>query len=170
MAKPADHPEFFRFPAPEGRSRESTIRLDAEGHFFHDDAPVEHPKLAEAMHTWITRHPDDGRYILSNGYDWTYFTVEDAPFYVRSLRATEEGVMLVLSDGTEEVWNPTATETGRGGALCTTVKAHAKGGPFSARFTRHAQASLAPWLTEVNGAPAAKIGERVIPIGMMDKT
>ena len=22
--KPSDHPEFFRFPAPEGRSREST--------------------------------------------------------------------------------------------------------------------------------------------------
>ena len=40
---------------------------------------VEHPGLAAAMHTWVTRHPDDGRYILSNGYDWTYFTVDDAP-------------------------------------------------------------------------------------------
>ena len=36
--KPGDHPEFFRFPAPEGRSRESTIRLDAEGTFHHDEA------------------------------------------------------------------------------------------------------------------------------------
>ena len=67
MAKPGDHPEFFRFPAPEGRSRESTIRLDGEGRFFHDDEPVAHPKLAAALHTWIARHPDDGRYILTAG-------------------------------------------------------------------------------------------------------
>ena len=59
--KPGEHPEFFRFPAPEGRSRESTIRLDGEGRFFHDEALVEHPKLRDALHTWIARHPEDGR-------------------------------------------------------------------------------------------------------------
>ena len=41
--RPADHPEFFRLPAPEGRSRESTIVLDAEGRFHHDGELVEHP-------------------------------------------------------------------------------------------------------------------------------
>ena len=69
-------------PAPEGRSRESTIRLDADGRFFHEGERVEHPGLEAAMHTWIARHPDDGRYILTNGYDWTYFTVDDVPFFV----------------------------------------------------------------------------------------
>src|SRR5215831_11787750 len=101
MAKPGDHPEFFRFPAPEGRSRESTLRLDREGRFFHDEAPVEHPKLAQALHTWISRHPDDGRFILTNGYDWTYFTVDDVPFFVRSLRDDAGEAVLTLSDGTE---------------------------------------------------------------------
>src|SRR5271169_6603400 len=104
--KPGDHPEFFRFPAPEGASRESTIRLDADGRFFHDGAPVEHPGLAAAMHTWIRRHPDDGRYILSNGYDWTYFTVDDAPFLVRRLERDGARVWLNLSDGTREEWDP----------------------------------------------------------------
>ena len=98
FVRPSEHPEFFRLPAPEGRSRESTIRLDAEGHFFHDGAPVEHAKLADAMHTWIARHPDDGRYILSNGYDWSYFTVEDAPFVVRSVQP----VLLELDREVEE--------------------------------------------------------------------
>src|SRR5580704_9868593 len=84
--KPGDHPDFFRFPAPEGRSRESSIRLDANGHFWHDGAPVEHLGLADALHGWISRHPDDGRYILTNGYDWTYFSVDDAPYFVRALR------------------------------------------------------------------------------------
>ena len=163
--KPGDHPEFFRFPAPEGRSRESTIRLDAEGHFLHDGEPVEHPKLAAAMHGWISRHPDDGRYILTNGYDWTYFTVDDAPYVVRALRIAGDDVILLLSDGAEEAWDPSATHVGESGALYTKVKRDIKGGPFAAKFTRHAQASLAPVLVDDGGAPAARLHGRVVRIG-----
>src|SRR5262249_46125768 len=126
--KPGDHPEFFRFPAPEGRSRESTLRLDAEGRFLHDDVPVEHPKLAPALHTWIARHPDDGRFILTNGYDWTYFTVDDVPFFVRSVKRVadldpsakqdeEPEAILVLSDGTEEPLDPSTLRLGPRGDL-----------------------------------------------------
>src|SRR5438105_3257922 len=148
MAKPGDHPEFFRFPAPEGRSRESTIRLDGEGRFWHEGLLVEHRKLASAMHTWIARHPDDGRYILTNGYDWTYFIVDDAPYTVRSLRIVDDAPILVLSDGTEEPWDPTKSRIGKDSALYTQVKASARGGPFEAKFTRHAQTELAPLLVE----------------------
>lgn len=146
--KPGDHPEFFRFPAPEGRSRESTIRLDGEGRFFHDQEPVEHPKLAEALHGWISRHPDDGRYILTNGYDWTYFTVEDVPFFVRSVRDEDGDAILVLSDGTMEPLDPATARTGAGGAVYLNVKADAKGGPYDAKLTRFAQTQLAPFLRE----------------------
>jgi hypothetical protein len=146
--KPGDHPEFFRFPAPEGRSRESTIRLDAEGHFFHEDAPVEHPKLAAALHSWIARHPDDGRYILTNGYDWTYFTVEDVPYFVRSIRDEGGEAILVLSDGTEEPLDPSTLRPGKRGDLYLVVKKDAKGGPFDAKLTRHAQTQLEPFLAD----------------------
>ena len=146
--KPADHPEFFRFPAPEGRSRESTIALDADGMFFHDGAPVNHDKLARAMHSWISRHPDDGRFILTNGYDWTYFTVEDAPYVVRSIKTTDDDVILVLSDGTEEKWAPETTRIAESGAMYTRVKRDANVGPFEAKFSRHAQLALGPLLTE----------------------
>jgi len=156
--KPGDHPEFFRFPAPEGRSRESTIRLDGEGRFHHDGELVEHGKLADAMHRWISRHPDDGRYILTNGYDWTYFTVDDAPYIVRSLRATDDGdVLLLLSDGTEEPWEPETTRIGAEDALYARVKAGARGGPFDAKFSRHAQLALAPLL--VADEPAGRAGQ-----------
>lgn len=154
--KPSDHPEFFRFPAPEGRSRESTLRLDAEGRFFHDDLPVEHAKLAEALHTWIARHPDDGRFILTNGYDWTYFKVDDVPFFVRSIRT--EGIpgegrdaILVLSDGTEEPLDPSSVRVGPRGDLYLVVKREAEGGPFDAKMTQFAQTQLDPFLTEENG-------------------
>ncbi len=149
--KPADHPEFFRLPAPEGRSRESTIRLDKEGRFFHDDAPVEHPKLAEAMHQWIARHPDDGRYILTNGYDWTYFLVDDVPFFVRSVHESDGDAVLVLSDGTEELLDPATIRVSEHGELYVRVKRAAPAGPFDAKLTRFAQSQLGPFLEEEDG-------------------
>src|ERR1700759_5395685 len=102
--QPSDPPDFFRLPAPEGRSRESTLRLDAEGRFWHDGVRVEHAGLRAGLHRWIRRHPLDGRYILSNGYDWTYFTVDDAPFFVERVRlepdrVEPDRVVLTLSDG-----------------------------------------------------------------------
>jgi hypothetical protein len=162
--KPSDHPEFYRFPAPEGRSRESSIRLDGEGRFWHEGGAVEHPGLAAALHSWIGRHPDDGRYILTNGYDWTYFTVDDAPYVVRSIRLEPERAVLALSDGTEEAWDPEATRVGSDGALYTVVKQGAPRGPYEAKFTRHAQASLAPILVE-SETPAVRIGGHLQAIG-----
>jgi hypothetical protein len=165
--KPGDHPEFFRFPAPEGRSRESTIRLDAECHFWHDGARVEHAGLHGALHSWIARHPDDGRYILANGYDWTYFTVDDAPYCVRALRLEPDRIVLLLSDATEEPWAPEATRVGADGVLYATVKARAPGGPYEAKFTRHAQSSLEPVLVEADhaGVPAVRVGSCELIIG-----
>ncbi len=170
FVKPGDHPEFFRFPAPEGRSRESTLRLDAHGRFWHDGAVVEHVGLANAFHAWISRHPDDGRYILTNGYDWTYFTVDDAPFFVRAIRLEKDRIVLVLSDGSEEAWDPAEARVGGDSALYTPVKRAARGGPFEAKFTPHAQASLEPALVEATGpdgtgCPAVRMGDRVVALG-----
>jgi hypothetical protein len=145
--KPGDHPEFFRFPAPEGRSRESTIRLDGEGYFHHAGEPVKHAKLGQALHTWISRHPDDGRYILTNGYDWTYFVVDDVPFFVRSIREEDGDAILKLSDETEEPLDPSTVRANERGELYLVVKKNAKGGPYDAKMTRFAQTQLGPFLT-----------------------
>lgn len=167
MPKPGDHPEFFRFPAPPGRSRESSIRLDAQGRFWHDGALVEHLGMARAFARWITRHPDDGRYILSNGYDWTYFEVEGAPFFVLGVIETPgaasvaAGLVLDLSDGSSEPLRPETLSVGRDNALYAAVK----GGEFRARFTPFAQTGLAPWLvTGPNGRNGLELGGRFYPI------
>jgi hypothetical protein len=150
--KPGEHPEFFRFPAPEGRSRESKIRLDGEGKFFDNGGYVEHAKLQQALHTWIGRHPDDGRYILTNGYDWTYFTVDDVPFFVRAIREVDGDAVLVLSDETEEPLDPKTVTTGERGELYLEIQHpsadKAKAGPFRAKLTRHAQTQLGPFLDQ----------------------
>lgn len=167
--KPGEHPDFFRFPAPEGRSRESSIRLDADGRFWHEGARVEHAKLEAALHQWMARHPDDGRPILTNGYDWTYFTIDDAPYVVRSLRVEGDDVWLELSDGTSEPWSIAETRVGANDALYTVVKRDRPRGPnnapWEAKFSRHAQTSLAPLLsTDEEGRMWVRVGKRVVSV------
>ena len=141
--KPGDHPDFYRFAPPPGTSRESTIVLDREGRFWHDGERVDHPALEHALRSWISRHPDDGRLMLTNGYDWCYFRADDAAFVVDALRIEPGGgITLRLFDGTEEPLDPETLSVGEGGA----VYAEVKGGRFSARFSRHAQTQLAPVL------------------------
>jgi hypothetical protein len=155
--KPIDHPEFFRLPPPAGSSRESSIVLDVDGRFWHDGQLVTHPGLRRAFATWITRHPDDGRYILCNGYDWTYFRVEGTPFFVQGVRADGESLRLTLSDGSEEALVPESLRVGPGDALLLRVKE----GLFEARFTPGAQAALVPFVVESDsGEPALMLGGR----------
>lgn len=158
--KPGDHPDFFRVAPPPGASRESTIVLDREGHFWHSGERVDHPALAAAMRSWIAIHPEDGRVILTNGYDWCYFRVEDVPFLVDALRVEGVepggGVTLRLFDGTEEPLDPATLSLGEGGV----VYARVKGGRFDARFSRHAQTQLAPVLTD-DDPPRVRVGDRV---------
>jgi hypothetical protein len=153
--KPGDHPEFFRIALPSGTSRESHIRLDREGHFWHEGALVEHAALSRAMHKWIARHPDDHRYILTNGYDWTYFQVDDVPFIVVSLSISPTQIVLHLSDETSEPLRVHSLRIGPEHALYAVVK----DGNFEARFSRFAQTSLAPVLEETpDGALVIVIG------------
>jgi hypothetical protein len=162
--RPQDHPDFFRLPPPEGRSRESTIVLDAEGRFFHDGALIEHPGMARAFASWIEVHPDNGRFILNNGYDWSYVQVEDAPFFVLGVREQAGELWFRLSDGSENVLSkePNALSVGAGEALYTTVR----DGKFRARFTRAAQTALAPWLSGTeNGELFLEIAGGRRPLG-----
>jgi hypothetical protein len=161
VVKPGDHPDFYHFAPPPGTSRESSIALDREGRFWHDGARVDHPALERALRSWIARHPDDGRPILTNGYDWCYFKVEDAPFIVTAVHTGDHGAStLTLFDETEEPLDPAMLSIGEGGV----VYAKVKGGRFDARFSRHAQTQLAPILVK-DDPPTLRVHgvERVIP-------
>jgi len=109
--------------------------------------------MARAFASWIERHPDDGRYILTNGYDWTYFEVEDAPFIARSISEDGGVPILGLSDGTREPLAPETLRVGEGGALYCRVKQ----GRFQARFSPQAQNALAPWLVEASDGVAVEV-------------
>jgi hypothetical protein len=143
----------------EGRSRESHIVLDHAGRFWHEGAPVEHPRLLRALRSWISRHPENGRPILTNGYDWCYFRVEDAPFVVDSLRLEGDGgVTLVLFDGSEEPLDPDSLAIGADGV----VYARVRGETLEARFSRHAQTLLGDILTAADPPTVTVKGRHVV--------
>ncbi len=159
--KPGDHPEFFRLPPPPGASRESTIRLDAQGRFWHDGGLVENEALTRALHSWISKHPDNGRTILTNGYDWTYFTVDDAPYFVTAIRVEAEAVFMRLTDGSEEKLTAQGLRVGKDGAVYVSVK----DGAFEAKFTRHAQNSLEPVMVEGEGGEVLlRLGGKLVAL------
>jgi hypothetical protein len=91
---------------------------------------------------------------LNNGYDWSYFQVEDVPFFVLGVREREGRLVLSLSDGSESPLDPGSLQVGAGEALYTAVKS----GKFQARFTPAAQIALSPWLV------AAENGEILLEI------
>lgn len=159
--RPADHPDFFRFPPPPGRSRESRIVLDENGRFWNDGVPIDHEGMAVAFASWIRIHPDDQRFILTNGYDWTYFTVKDAPFFVRHVETVEGRAVLRLFDGTEEALDPATVEVADDGVLYARVKE----GALEARFQPTAQAEMVGHVTEgPGGEPCVDVAGRLFPI------
>jgi hypothetical protein len=120
--------------------------LNKDGRFFHDGAPVEHPGMKKAFASWLSRHPDDGRPILNNGYDWTYLTVEGPERFVESVRARAGWPELLLLNGLQLPLEAGALTCDADGRLWVLLADGEK-----ACFTAAAQLELAPWLTERDG-------------------
>ena len=133
--------------------------LDKEGRFFHEGARVEHPGMQKAFASWLARHPDDGRYILSNGYDWTYLTVEGPGCFVAGVAATTDPPKLVLFDGRELDLDPSTLVSDADGRLWARLP-----GGERACFTSAAQLGLAPWLLERHGQIGVELAGRFTPI------
>jgi hypothetical protein len=120
-------------------SRETRIRIDRDGRFFHEDDPITHDTLTRALASWVDVDPDTGRYILRNSVNWAYVTVEDAPLVVHSLTATPDGdVLLALSDGTTEALDPNTLRLDADDVPYCDVRR----GALPARFTRPARFAL----------------------------
>lgn len=119
-------------------SRETRIRIDRDGRFFHEDDPITHPALAQALASWVDVDPDSGRYILKNPVNWCFVSVEDAPLVVRSLAVLDDGFELSLSDGVRERLDLSSLRLAPGDVPYCRVR----GGRIPARFGRAAQFAL----------------------------
>jgi hypothetical protein len=129
------------------RLRQSGIRLDPEGRFWHGGGEVTHPGLRAALWRWLDRDPD-GRYVLRLDADrFVYVDVDDAPFLIRSIRWDGDRAFALLSDGSEEELAYATLRLSPTGVPYATVK-----GRFDARLATAAWSGLEPRLVEQDGA------------------
>ena len=150
-------------PAVPGHSRETTLRRDEEGHWFHDGVRVTNEKIAVAFDRWIDIG-DDGRFILKNNVNWAFVEIEGAPVTVRSAHPTPEGVTLWLSDGRSEALDLATVRQGPDGQLYCTVR----GGRLTARFSRRAVLSLEPVLAEDAQGICLQVGDTRVVVSIVD--
>lgn len=124
-------------------TRESTIRRDAEGRWFHDGEPIATEAIERAFDRWIDV-ADDGRYVLKNSVNWAYVEIEGAPILVHALAIEPARTLLTLSDGTEEELDARTLRQDERGVLYCDVR----NGKLTASFTRAVQHQLAPLVGE----------------------
>jgi hypothetical protein len=139
---------------------DSGFRLDREQRWWHDDEPVEHPKLIEAFNRGL-KVADDGKYKLEIGNDWCFVTVEDAAFRVLALDVSQDDVPSVrLSDRTAEALDVSTVELRPDGALTARVK----NGRAKARFSQDAQFAFGELVESTERGPVLRVGQRVFPL------
>lgn len=79
--------------------RSVDLRVDAEGHWFHDGVRFEHPRLIELFSRGLDLHPDTGEPILRVDGKWCYVRADDTPFVVRALRLEGGALVARLNTG-----------------------------------------------------------------------
>jgi hypothetical protein len=145
-------------PLPFGLSRETRIRIDQEGRFFHEDDPITHEALARSLAGWVDVDPESGRYILKNGVNWAFVTVEDTPLVVKRFYPEEDEVL--VNDGEVEKLDWSTLTVSDDDVPYVRVR----GGKLPARFSRQAAYSLLEG-TRVDADGTVWRGERKLPRG-----
>ncbi len=138
---------------------DSGIRLDEGLRWWHDDEPIEHPRIIELFNASLVLG-EDGRYQLQIGQDWCYVQVVDAAYEVRTVDVSaEDRVSVRLSDRTAEALELDTLSVAPDGVLMCKVKA----GRARARFSRDAQYQLGELLeADPAGRLVLRAGERFL--------
>ena len=143
------------------RFRQTGIRLDREGRFWHEGAEVTHSGFRRALLRWLDRLPDGRPILRLDERRYAYVDVEDADLLALSARWADQGAILVLNDGSEEKLDPATLELGEGGALYCRVR----GGILTARITTPAYYVLAEHIDETaTGVFALRADGQLNPI------
>ncbi len=138
---------------------DSGIRLDRQLRWWHDDEPIEHPRIVELFNQGV-RPTDDGRFKLEVGNDWCFIAVEDAAYAVVALDELEGRLWVRLSDRTGELLEPQTLSLDADGVVIARVKQ----GRARARFSRDAQFALGERLTPHPGGVSLAAGASTVEV------
>lgn len=142
------------------RLRQSGISIDRDGYFWHEGQRVSHQGLKEALYRWLDVLPD-GRVVLRlDERRFVYVDVADTPLVIRSARWQSNGLLLSLSDGSEERLNPNTLTIDNDGVL----RAWVRTGKLEARLSTAAAAVLAERVDGDSAPPRLHIDGTTIEI------
>ena len=142
------------------RLRRSGIRIDREGEFQHGGEPVRHEGLRQALFRWLDRG-EDGRTILRlDERRFAYVDVDDTPLVARSARLDGERIYLGLSDGSEELLDPTTLDLDAAGIM----RCRVRGGRLEARLASSAALIVADAVEGDPALPVLRLGARAFPL------
>jgi hypothetical protein len=138
------------------------IKVDKEGTWYYKGFEIIQKGIVALFYEHLEQD-DQGRYVIHWQGRTCYLEVEDTPFVVWKTRLVGEedhthGVLLSLSDGTEEPMNPRSLYIGPQNVPYCRVH----GGKFLARFSRKAYYQLARIVREDHrmGSFYVKIGSK----------
>ncbi len=123
-----------------GYSRETSLRRDEAGRWFHEGERVRHRGVARAFDRWLSRAPD-GRFCLKNSVNWAYVQVEGPAYFVRAVALAGSALVLTLSDDSVEPLIPETLRHNQASRYFCLVK-----GGLDAAFDRHASFALSDFL------------------------
>lgn len=83
---------------------DSLMRIDSEGRWFHDGAPIGRPAMVRAF-SRLLRKENDGRFALVLPYEKQWIAVADAPFQVVEMRVegSDEAATLSFRLNTDDI-------------------------------------------------------------------
>lgn len=121
------------------RFRQTGLRLDRHGRWWHEGEIVQHRGLVRAINRWLDRL-DDGRYIIRlDEHRYAYVDVEDTPYIVVTVTHSDDGRLWIhLSDGEREELDYESLAVGSDHALYCRCKDRR----FASRFSHQAHQLL----------------------------
>jgi uncharacterized protein len=141
------------------------LSFRSDGHWYADDEPVTHERLARLFSRYVRRKPSGSCEIWIDERYHADVEVEDTLYVVSALETDAHGTFRVeLNDGTTEPLDPTSLVVGRNNVLYCGVK----NGAERARFLRSAYYQLANFVEEVSpGRFALRCGATSHSIGQL---
>jgi len=127
------------------------LKIDRDGNWLNEGIEITHAGILANLRGNLRK--DAGGYYVQAGPVRIPVEVEDAPFSVVRVEAVENGLRLIVNDGTEESLDPATLRLGPGEVPYCRVK----GGEFEARLSRAAAWQLAGFIQYDEGANTATL-------------